>query len=106
MRARTRRLKSLLVGIVSVLWSGHGHTPPSSVAPRRPKGLRDADPGVCPPLPQGAPGGGRMEGVGRGPPPAPPHAPPGGGGKAPRRNLSRPPRVKASIPSSGHRHAE
>src|SRR2546422_8372809 len=38
MRARTRRLKSLLVGIVSVLWSGHGPTAPQqrrSVATQR-----------------------------------------------------------------------
>src|SRR5436309_13010203 len=84
MRARTRRLKSLLVGIVSVLWSGHGHTPPSSVAPRRPKGLRDADPGVCPPLPHGDPRWGRIDEVGRGSPPGIHHAASGRGWQDPR----------------------
>src|SRR6266581_759003 len=39
MRPRTRRLKSLLVVIGSVLWSSHGHPPPSSDAPRRRKGF-------------------------------------------------------------------
>src|SRR2546426_115802 len=72
MRARTRRLKSLLVGIVSVLWSGREHTPPSSDAARRHKGSRDADPGVCPPLPHADPRWGRVDEVGRGSPPAPP----------------------------------
>src|SRR5438445_530722 len=84
MRARTRRLKSLLVGIVSVLWSGHRRTPPSSVTPRRPKGLLDADPGVCPPLPHGDPRWGRIDEVGRGPPPGIHHASSGPGWQDPR----------------------
>src|ERR1700704_2288409 len=71
MRPRTRRLKSLLVGIVLLLWSGHGHPPPSSDAPWRRKGVLDTDPEVCPPLPHENPRWGRVVEVGRGSPPAP-----------------------------------
>src|SRR5438552_2217010 len=72
MRARTKRLKSLLVGIVSVLWSGHGSHAPQQRRPRRRKGCLDADPGVRPPLPHEGPCWGRAAEVGRGSPPAPP----------------------------------
>src|SRR5256712_9748270 len=95
MRARTRRLKSLLVGIVSVLWSGHGRTLPSSVTPRRPKGLLDADPGVCPPLPHGDPRWGRIGEVGRGSPPGIHHASSGRGWQDPRPPGPRPRRAVA-----------
>src|SRR5437867_5766396 len=49
-----------------VLWLGHGHTPPSGDAPRRPKAAAIIDPGVCPPLPHRDPRWGRAEEVGRG----------------------------------------
>src|SRR5437867_4408207 len=68
MRRRTRRLKSLLVGIAGSFWSGHDDVPPSGNAPRRHQ-RPHAHPGVCPPLPRkGSCWGGAAE-VGRGSPP-------------------------------------
>src|SRR3989304_5989656 len=76
MRARTTRLKSLCVGIVVLLRSGHGPCPPAAMVRGVPKGA-DADPGVRPPLPPGNPRWGRVGEVGRGPP-ARQHNAPGG----------------------------
>src|SRR5438876_4172400 len=58
MRPRTRRLKSLLVGMVRSFGQATGDTPPSDYARGDPK-AGTADPGVCPPLPHGGPGWGR-----------------------------------------------
>src|SRR6266545_5700133 len=69
MRARTRRLKSLWVVIVSVLWSAASGRSPAATPERRRKGSADTDPGVCPPLPHEDPRWGRAEEVRRGSPP-------------------------------------
>src|SRR5438034_4167560 len=50
MRARTKRLKSLLVGIVSVLWSGHGSHAPRQRRPAATQRLPRCRSGSPPPF--------------------------------------------------------
>src|SRR5438132_3669361 len=50
MRARTKRLKSLLVGIVSVLWSGHGSHAPRQRRPAATQRLTRCRSGSPPPF--------------------------------------------------------